>query len=335
MNCEDVKKFLVQRAKELDSPISLRKLSNEFNKQYPQSSAKVTPKQLAEILDNLESWSLPIEERIRIAFMFQTKVSTEMEEEIKQLPNSMTGFDEKNIIVCFESPALFLNTRKQTREQTRNIQNIRYVAGQVPVPQNVDGNFNNINVDTPPQRRASPPRRANQQNVPVQNRADLQHRLVSLSQLNAGLEVIARGQQPNAQVEDPAPLIAVFDQHIRRNVAERNEGVRLAQNNQHGEELPDPQSPPEPRIKIEPTDNDIIIVETPAAPKVAKMAQGVAKLAQVYGHKDLNDSAMKIAGLPTRLHKATFRIINVFISKKNIEFLIAEFLVPQCELRTM
>ncbi|CAO4370970.1 unnamed protein product [Caenorhabditis nigoni] len=66
----------------------------------------------------------------------------------------------------------------------------------------------------------------------------------------------------------------------------------------------------EPRIKTEPVDNDIYIVEAPTVPAVAKLAHGVANRTDV--------SALEEA----------------FISKDNIKCLITEFLLPQCELRT-
>ncbi|CAP37960.2 Protein CBG21075 [Caenorhabditis briggsae] len=55
-------------------------------------------------------------------------------------------------------------------------------------------------------------------------------------------------------------------------------------------------------IKIEPVDNEISIVETRTFPRVAKLARGVANLADVHKLKDFQKQAMRIATLPKSFH---------------------------------
>ncbi|CAP35370.2 Protein CBG17808 [Caenorhabditis briggsae] len=55
-------------------------------------------------------------------------------------------------------------------------------------------------------------------------------------------------------------------------------------------------------IKIEPVHNEISIVETRTFPRVAKLAHGVANLADVHKLKDFQKQAMRIATLPKSFH---------------------------------
>ncbi|ULT97602.1 hypothetical protein L3Y34_005433 [Caenorhabditis briggsae] len=81
------------------------------------------------------------------------------------------------------------------------------------------------------------------------------------------------------------------------------------------------------RIKIEPVDNEISIVETRTFPRVAKLARGVANLADVHKLKDFQKQAMRIATLPKSFH-------TWFISKDRIKEFISSFLLKQLEQET-
>ncbi|PIC18567.1 hypothetical protein B9Z55_024414 [Caenorhabditis nigoni] len=272
-----------------DSPIYLKPLASQFSKQHPQWNDKDTLKEMMKLLKMLDSWNLQIEEKIRIAFAFRTKVSGEMEREIRELTNSITEVDEKNVIVSYASHVLGLRT-KSTRGQKRRVLEEHGGQGTGATPQDVDKAVENHE-----EENVAPP----------------QKRLVGLHALNDGLQMIARTQQAKqATRADPGPYIAAFHQYfgqLRRDEKSSNAANEPNEHIADEEILPNRQpiaeAPQEPRIKSEPLDNDIYIIETPTVPTVAKLAQGVARLADVFVLKEVKNSAKRIAELGTRYHK--------------------------------
>ncbi|CAO4385565.1 unnamed protein product [Caenorhabditis nigoni] len=311
----EIKTFLEEKAMGSSIPISLKLVSRQFCKeQLGHHGQREVEDKMTELLARLHTWDLHSEDKIKIAYVYRTQISDEM---------------EKERIVSCESFLLFLTSRP-TRGQKRRLL----------IPEDIDPNDAFLNC-------AAVPREFRGYYIQcVRDRRD--HGNVNLQggQLTGQHEHIAqRNEEQNDVVEaaeehqgqerqqTPQPVAmnaAVIEsgdgtQHdvdplaIQDEMPETHQQIlencekdlqiqdqQNQQNNQNGKELSNPravpQAPPEPRIKIESADNDIMIVEVPIYPKVSKMAQGVANLADAYKLKDIQERALRIAKLPKSFH---------------------------------